>query len=263
MTGAAGRDDPLDPRELDALWNFDDPAGSEARLRERLATFAPGSVAAAELQTQIGRALGLQGRYPEGHDALDAIRNEHPQVLTRVSLERGRLYNSAGESAAAIPFFHKALAHADAAGNEALAIDALHMLAIADSERAEDWTRQGLARAEAATDPRVRRWRGPLHNNLGWALHDRGEYDSALPEFEAALAAYEESGTPVQVHIAHWAIARCLRSLGQYGEALAIQERLARDDPPDPFVDEEIAVLREAIADQGDGVEGPTTPRQP
>lgn len=72
-----------------------------------------------------------------------------------------------------------------------------------------------------------------------------------MVEFEQALAACEETGTPVQVHIAQRAIARCLRSLSRLGEALAIQERLARDDPPDPFVNEEIALLREALAGRG------------
>jgi tetratricopeptide (TPR) repeat protein len=162
-----------------------------------------------------------------------------------VSLERGRLRNSNGDPAASIPHFRDALGHSERVGDTFLTIDALHMLAIADTVHAGKWTRQGLALAEAATDPRPRRWRGPLHNNLGWTLHEAGDFPAALEAFRAALAAFEETGTPEQVHIARWTIARCLRSLGRNPEALAIQVQLAIADPPDPYVDEEIALLRD------------------
>ena len=186
MTETPERDDPLDQRELDALWDFDDPAASEARFRERLARMTPGAVSAAELETQLARALGLQNRFDKADVVLDGVKHDHPVVRTRIALERGRLRNSAGDPAAAIPYFREAVTHAEAAGNDALAIDA---------ERAEAWTRRGLERAEDSADPRARRWRGLLHNNLGWTLHDRGEYAAALPEFEAALSAHAGMGT--------------------------------------------------------------------
>lgn len=115
----------------------------------------------------LARALGLQGRFEEAGAVLDGVSHPHPLARSRVALEQGRLRNSAGNPAAAIPYLRDALAHADAAGSDALAIDVLHMLAIADTDRADDWTRQGLARAGASSDPRARRWRGALHNTLG------------------------------------------------------------------------------------------------
>jgi tetratricopeptide (TPR) repeat protein len=117
------------------------------------------------------------------------------------------------------------------------------MLAIADAANAAEWTRQGIDRATQSDDPLVRSWLGPLHNNLGWTHHDAGNYTAALAEFEAALVAFESHGTPFQAHVAHWTIARCLRSLGRLDEALAIQRRLAANDPLDPYVDGEIALL--------------------
>jgi tetratricopeptide (TPR) repeat protein len=234
----------LDPTLLDTTWNFDDPAGSEAIFRKHLATLDPHGIAAAELATQIARALGLQGRFDEADAVLDGIASEHPVVEARVNLERGRIRNSGGDPAAAVPLFLSALDHARIAGNDYLAVDALHMLAIIDQPRAGHWMRQGIALTEASADPRTRRWQGALHNNLGWTLHDNEDFGAALVQFEHALAAYEATGTPEQVHIAQWTIARCLRSLGREEEALTIQERLAADDPPDAWVADEIAILK-------------------
>ena len=89
------------------------------------------------------------------------------------------------------------------------------------------------------------RWRASLYNNLGWSQHDAGRYNEALETFNTALSAYLQFGTPMQVHIASWSVARCLRSLGRRDEALTIQLRLQREDEPDSYVDEEIVLLRE------------------
>jgi len=63
----------LDPALLDHLWDFGDPAGTESRFHEHLAQLEPGSIAAAELTTQIARAMGLQGRFDEADSLLDGI----------------------------------------------------------------------------------------------------------------------------------------------------------------------------------------------
>ena len=47
---------------LDELWNFEDPAVSEARFRAAAADPAYDADERAELTTQLGRAIGLQGR---------------------------------------------------------------------------------------------------------------------------------------------------------------------------------------------------------
>ena len=107
------------------------------------------------------------------------------------------------------------LTAAEGAGEEFLAVDAAHMLAIADTERTMAWNRRALDMIDAASDPRARRWSGSLHNNIGWTLHDQGDYVGALRHFRLALAAYSETGKPEQVQVAHWAVARGLRSLGR------------------------------------------------
>ncbi len=239
--------DRLDVTRLDNAWDFGNPAASEQRLRALGNEVAGNPVASAEVTTQIARATGLQGRFDEANALLDGIEVEEPVVAARVALERGRLRNSSGDPGGAVPFFETAVNRASEAGNDYLLVDALHMLAIADPTRAEAWTCQGLDVTLASGDSRARRWRGALHNNLGWTLHDAGSFEAALLEFEQALDAFQETGAPEQVHIARWTVARCLRSLGRHGKALAIQERLRANDPGDAYVDEEIGLLREAI----------------
>ena len=62
-----------------ALWNFDDPAGSERRFRTAADT-AEGTDRLV-LMTQIARALGLQERYDEGHAVLDHLAADDPCLL--------------------------------------------------------------------------------------------------------------------------------------------------------------------------------------
>jgi len=62
---------------LDALWDFDDPAASERRFRERLAS-------------------------TDGEERLA------PRVRVRYLLERGRAFRSAGRPADALPLFVQA-----------------------------------------------------------------------------------------------------------------------------------------------------------
>ena len=65
----------LEQITLDPLCNFDDPAGSEARFRAAAADGQYDADEQAELSTQLGRAIGLQGRYEEADALLDAPPN--------------------------------------------------------------------------------------------------------------------------------------------------------------------------------------------
>jgi tetratricopeptide (TPR) repeat protein len=232
----------LDPAHLDALWDFDDPAGSAERFRKELASASP--IASAELSTQLARALGLAGR---GTDA-DAVLADIPEiaivVAIRLALERGRRLNSSGRPEDAVPYFERALELARAEHEDFLAADAAHMLAIAEPARALEHSQTALDIVDATSDERTKRWGISLHNNLGWWYHDAEDYESALNEFELADAAARARGTLDQQQIARWAIARCYRSLGRTAQALAIQEGLLIERPEDEFVLDEIAALR-------------------
>ena len=93
-------------------------------------------------------------------------------------------------------------------------------------------------------DQRAKKWLVPLYNNIGWTYHDQKDYAAALAMFEQALSAAAARGQREPVRVAKWAIARCLRSLGRYQEALH-RQLILRDDPAldsagDGYVFEEI-----------------------
>ena len=225
------------------MWDFGDPAASERRLASAL-TAAAGTDAAV-LRTQVARALGLQRRFAEASAMLSTVDGgESALVATHLDLERGRILNSSGDPAAARPHFLRALQRAEAAGLEYLAADAAHMLAIIEpGDAAVPWAERALAIARSADDPRARRWVGAVLNNLGWTMHDLGRYDEALGYFEQALAFQLDQGDPDLIRVGRWTVARALRSLGRYDEALAIQRELRRDGPAAGYIDEELGEL--------------------
>ena len=235
----------IDPR---SLWDFDDPAGSEQRLREA-ARAAAGDDRAA-WQTQVARALGLQEHYDAGHALLDEVAADGHggEVPARVALERGRLRRSAGHPDAARPDFEEAARRAGEAGFEELQVDALHMVAlVVPEEESFEAGQHALDVARAATDPRARDWDASLLNNMGMARADAGDHVGALICFEEALEARERIGDVAPTRVARWMVAWSLRHLGRTDEALAMQRELkaelTADGEHDPYVDEEISLL--------------------
>ena len=253
------------PRELEAeiwrRWNFEDPVATYD-VMTAAADGAPAESAEHVIwRTQAARALGLQRRLDEAAALLDAAAemaaaelpegtDETLHANARIAIERGRVLNSAGDPAAARSYFERALDAADEAGSDGLVVDALHMLAIVagkvDSpEAARQLNEQAIERADVSDDPDARRWRASLLNNLGWDLHDAGSYDDALLIFEQALAVRREERNPEATRIASWSVARTLRSLERYDDALAIQQSLAAspEGTEDGYVHEEIGEL--------------------
>jgi tetratricopeptide (TPR) repeat protein len=198
---------------LDELWDFADAPLSEQRFRAEIGRAPSGSVAAAELTTQLARSLGLQERYAEADAVLDSIDRTDGVVLARTLLERGRILNTSGNPGAAIPLFEEALAAASAVEQDFLAIDAAHMLAIADPGRAAHWIARALETVDETTDHRTKRWGVSLHNNAGWSLFSVGDLAAALAEFELAADAARDYGTDQQRQWAQEAIDETLAEL--------------------------------------------------
>jgi tetratricopeptide (TPR) repeat protein len=249
-------------QRLDALWNFEQPARSEARFRAEASRYPTRSREANEATTQIARALGLQRQFAEADRALDTVKPALARLPSRVRvrylLERGRRDNSSGNANRAFAWFEQALAaSADDTlpGADYYRVDALHMLAIAaPTARQLDLDLRALAAADAAHDARTRGWRASLLNNLGWVMHERGDYAAALAYWQDALAAFEAKHDLVGTRIARWTVARGLRSVGRLDEAEAIQRRLADElqatNAPDGYVFEELAEIAVARGDR-------------
>jgi tetratricopeptide (TPR) repeat protein len=245
--------------ELDDLWDFDDPVASEGRFRGAIEAAEAGGDpwAADEARTQLARALGLQGRFEDGHNVLDRVDADHTaddRIRVRARLERGRLRRSSGDVAASMAPLEGAWELARTLGEDGLAVDAAHMLALVAAPPGEPiWHERALELAGTSPDPAARRWRGSLWNNIGWARFDAGDLDGALAAFDTALGARREQGQPKETRIAEWCVARCIRALGRPAEALAIQGRLAAEraaagEPERGFGDEEIG---ECLLDLG------------
>ena len=233
----------IDPRPL---WDFDDPATSGERFLEA-AHSAPEPERTCWL-TQYVRALGLEAKYGEARMVLDGLRSDDPEASTYLALERGRVLRSAGHPEEARPHFDRAAVTAEAAGLEALHVDALHMIALAAPEGDQlALNEAALAVARAATDQRARDWDASLLNNIAMTYADAGDHESALAVFEQALAARERIGDPETIRVARWMIGWSLRNLGRRDEALEIQRALKAEldsiGGSDQYVDEELALL--------------------
>lgn len=226
----------MEDERINKLWNFGDPAATEVRFVEVLgrADYAPGTATRAELLTQIARSQGLQRKFDEARrtlseaDALMASLGDAAKVArVRWHLERGRTDNSSKTGDRGRADFLKALDLAQAAGEENLAGDAVHMMAIIEPpDAALEWSHRGIRMAEEAKSEKAKNWLGPLYNNTGWTYHDRKEYGKALELFEKSLAYRTEKKQEDEIRIAKWTIARCLRSLGRFEEALSRQQAL-------------------------------------
>jgi hypothetical protein len=146
---------------LDELWDFEDPAGPGRRFAAAEELPSHTESERAELATQRARALGLQGRFDHGHAVLESLGHTSDAdkvVATPIALETGRLLNSAGRPAEAIPQFEVAVSTAGSGGLLFLHIDALHMLAIADEGWSDEWAAKAMGLTLTATDDRTRRW---------------------------------------------------------------------------------------------------------
>jgi tetratricopeptide (TPR) repeat protein len=244
--------------DLDALWDFAQPAVSEQRFRRALATSRGDD--ALVLRSQIARALGLQGRFDAALQELDVFEARLPMAgpaaRSHALLERGRVLRSSGRPGPAEPLFRQAFELADKARLEFLAADALHMVALVqDSADAQiAWNRRVVAYAQKARDPRARRWDAAALNNIGVTLNQAKRHAEALAVFQQAQAAYERQGRPVNVRFARWMVGHTLRLLGRLDDALVVQRHLEADwaeaGGADADVFEELAAIYVARGDR-------------
>src|SRR5579885_3102293 len=161
-------------RDFDLQWDYDKPAETEKNFRSMLQD-PESNEYRLELMTQIARCQGLQREFEAAHATLDEVEKQvedKNRVYVRYLLERGRVFNSSGDKNLARPLFQEAWDLANKLGEDFFAVDASHMVAIADPKNAMDWNLKACALAEKSKDERAKAWMGSLCNNIGWTYHD-------------------------------------------------------------------------------------------
>ncbi len=242
---------PLLAADIDALWDYVQPAVSEARFRDALKTASGDD--ALELETQIARTFSLRREFAQAHALLDTVQRRmsdktRPAMRVRYLLERGRTFGSENETLKARALFLEAWQIGDKEKLTLLAIDAAHMMGIVEAgDEAQRWNERAMALAMGSLVPRAIRWRGSLANNIGHTERERGNLDAALRHFQASLTAFQLTRSASQIRMAKWQIANVMRLQKRYDEALVMQLTIeaeaAEAAQPDGYVFEEIAEI--------------------
>ncbi len=135
-------------------WDFSDPAASQVAFETLLKENADAPQGwRLEVMTQIARTWSLRRDFIQAHAVLDQIEAEVTEVSkVRYLLERGRSFNSAQRKEEAKPLFEQSMTLAQKYGQDHLAVDAAHMVAITVSgQEALEWNQKALAMAQAST----------------------------------------------------------------------------------------------------------------
>lgn len=238
------------------LWNYSKPEETEKKFREILQEVKSSGNRSAylQLQTQLARTQGLQMKFDEAHKILDEVEKELDKeniqlVRIRYLLERGRTFNSSKQKEKALELFHKAYELGLETGEDFFAIDAIHMIGIADNlDDGIKWNEIGIRLAENSKDERSKGWLGALYNNTGWNYHDKKEYLKALELFEKNVVWHTERKSGYPEIIAKWCVARTYRSLDRIDEAIEIHNALLeeikdRNLEQDGYIFEELGEL--------------------
>ncbi len=255
--------------DLQALWDFNNPALSEQRFKAALAGARGDDVLI--LQTQIARSHGLRRDFETARQLLASVQPQlagaSAEARVRHALEWGRAHASGRHPPGSVDGTAKAEARrswqqglelARQAQLDDLAIDAIHMFAFIDTAptQQQQWAEQALAVVLVSPQPAAQRWEASVRNNLGYALQQQGQHAAALVQYQQALALRRAAGNAHNTLAAGYMVAHSLRLLGRGEEALVMQQQLLRDSEAlgavDAYVLDELALLHRA---RGDGAQ--------
>lgn len=246
--------------DFDAQWNYSDPAGTEKKFK---ALLEPAAASGDDeyyycLQTQIARCQGLQGEFEKARDTLKRVEKvleseDLPKTKVRYLLEHGRVFNSSGNRQVAARVFEDAFEAATKDGYWLWAVDAAHMVAIAESSPSVQiqWNQKCLDLI--AAHPETERWKPSIWNNMGEAYRANRQPDKALECFASIIKWQTENGKPVNRYSR---IDECkmLRAVGRGGEAMKkitqLNDEVTAAGEVDGFVCEELAENLLAAGDE-------------
>jgi tetratricopeptide (TPR) repeat protein len=215
------------------LWNFGNPKETEQKFQEILsiAQTANDPSYVAQLLSQIARTQGLQGKFDEAHATLDRVEEMLTSDLQlariRYLLERGRAFNSSNHQDRSIPLFIDAYTLASSIDEMKLAIDAIHMIAIAESDPKNqvEWNFKGIEMA--MSDLNSIGWLHALYNNIGESYLLLKDYENARLYFHKLIELQIQRNGEADIHTLKDE-AKAIRFLGKPNEALSILEPLLK-----------------------------------
>ena len=115
----------------------------------------------------------MRGDFKSAHEQLNELelliqeRSSRGQIF--YLMECGRALKVGGDSKRARILFNDAFIIADRLGDDCLAIDAAHMMAISEAlSNQHKWHVIAVNIAEASTSDFARNWLGTLYNNMAW-----------------------------------------------------------------------------------------------
>ncbi|HYM21038.1 MAG TPA: hypothetical protein VEW28_08555 [Candidatus Kapabacteria bacterium] len=235
---------------FDTLWNYGKPAETREKFLEILprAETSNDTNYLAQLLTQIARTYSLENRFTDAHSILDRAEKmlTADLRLTRVRylLERGRSFNSAGEVSRSLPLFKEAHHLAVEIGEMRYAIDAIHMIAIAESDpkKQVEWNLKGITMTEP--DEKLHGWLWALYNNIGESYLKLHDYDNACKYFHL-LSEYQIKKNGEADMFTLKDEAKSLRFAGHPERSLAIIqqvfEKLSAEKKDDGYIRQELA----------------------
>lgn len=242
------------------LWAFDDLEGTLLDFRQLRALLRgagkPDDVALVD--TQIARALALQGQVQPAQELLLSLRSTSTLVVAYSLLERARIHAQLGQHSAAERQFGQAFRYSAAQRLDALAVEAAWLAAgvslAPGGPRA--WLESALTYAESAPGAAARTWRTTLCLDWGWAELRANAPGKALPLFQRAVELSREAGKAGAHRNAQYALAHSYRRLARYADALSLlvplQEwhRDQRASRAGGLVQEELAECLLALGDR-------------
>lgn len=217
------------------LENFDDLfVGDPVQIEQNLRQLLPEALSLEDhsiylqILSQIALAQALQKKFNEAHETLDnaekQLTDQDHLAKVRILLERGRVFWQMRNIEAARPLFEQSFQLSADHCFDYHTCNAAHLIAIVakTSEEKIKWNQIALALAENSQSLRAKAWLGSLYHNLAQAYIEAKQYEDALDAFQKCQSFREKEGHQVNIRVAKWGVARALRFLGHFDEALQI-----------------------------------------
>jgi len=221
--------------QFDDVWGqFGDPAKVEEKFLELLpqAQQLENKSIYLQISSQLALSQALLKKYNKAHATLDKVEpqltSEYDLARVRVLMERGRVFQQAGDLAQARSYFEQSYELSAECKFDNQTVNAAHMIAIVAEKVADKilWNKRSLDIVIASEDKKTHRWLGSVWNNLGVNYFEEKQIEQAYHAFEKALECRKHEKHAPNIRFAKFRVAQSLRLLGSVDKALGILQEL-------------------------------------